>query len=86
MALQAWEHLIRSYLPDSKLPLTDLNEPAPAEAQTYADFIQPVIKQLCSSVGRVLDRRVDQQHAEDGTHLLLGEVSFLEQLASLIYF
>ena len=75
MALKAWEHLIRSYLPESKLPLTDLNEPAPAEVLTYADFIQPVFKQLCSSVGRVLDRRVGQQHAEDSTHLLLGEVS-----------
>ena len=60
VALSAWEHLIRGYLPASEAPSVKLGaflryELSPAERQADTDFISPVVSLICSLYGRAID-------------------------------
>lgn len=60
VALRAWKHLIRCYLPPSEAPSVNLVEfthekLSPAERQADTDFICPVISLMCSLFGRAVD-------------------------------
>lgn len=61
VALESWEHLLRSYLPASEAPaLTSVeltgDKLNSAEQQTDTDFIGPVIKLICCLVGEAVDK------------------------------
>ncbi len=60
VALRAWEHLIRCYLPASEAPTLNLEELthdklSPAERQADTDFIRPVINLICTLFARAVD-------------------------------
>lgn len=61
VALQSWEHLLRSYLPGPEaftLTRAELtcDKPNSAELQTDTDFISPVIKLICFLIGAEMGR------------------------------
>ena len=75
VALESWEHLLRSYLPASEAPALTSAELTGdklklVEQQTDTDFIGPVIKLICCLVGEAVDKPT----------LRKGKMSYLQRL------